>query len=270
MSELGKRIAVAAVGLPLIAVLVAAGPFSTAGLLGACGAIGCWEYERLIFSAVPAAAWVGISSAAVMPLLPELLNGNLAGVVLFALLAVASMSIWVVHLFAGPRWQAPERAGHVLAGALFSSGGLVALSALRAGADGAAWVVVVLASTWANDTFAYLVGRRFGRRPFWPEVSPHKTWEGFRGECSAGLRFSVSRVPGFRTTSASEPPWRSASWPACWGRSETCVSRCSSELVTRKDSGRLLPGHGGLLDRIDGVLFVAPAVWLVRVLVFRR
>ncbi len=66
-----------------------------------------------------------------------------------------------------------------MAGLLFCSVGLAALSCLRAGPDGIAWTAVALGASWANDTAAYLVGRAFGRHPLCPSVSPGKTWEGF-------------------------------------------------------------------------------------------
>ncbi len=181
--------------LPVVALMVAADARVSALLFSAAAAISCWEYYRLVFGAGPLAAWIGLACAAAIPLVPAVGATGQVGGLLFGMVAVASMLTWSVHLFAGPRSVAPERAGHIMAGLLFCSVGLAALSALRAGADGIAWTAVILGATWANDTAAYLVGRAFGRLQLWAAVSPGKTWEGLL----AGLFGGTPRV-------AAHPP----------------------------------------------------------------
>ncbi len=270
MTELRKRVMVAAIGLPAIGAGLSAGVLPTAVLLAMSAAIGCWEYERLVFGSVPRVAWIGVFVSGCLPLVPALFAVDRAGLVLFGLLAAASMLTWIVHLFDGPRASAPGRIGHILGGILFSSVGLVALSGLRAGPDGVVWVVVVLASTWGNDTGAYLVGKKFGRRLLWPEITPHKTWEGFAGGLGAGiLALLVARrwFPSYLTIGAC------IGLGALAGLFGPLGDLCKSMLkraCNAKDSGRLLPGHGGMLDRIDGVLFVAPVVWVLRFAIWPR
>ena len=266
--EVGKRVIVAVLMLPLVASLVMVDARASAALFSAAAAVGCWEYYRLTLGGVSLAAQVGIGYAAVVPLVPAFVASGAAGAVLFSLLAAASISAWLLNLFAGERSSAPERIGHMMAGLLFSSAGLAALSALRSGSDGVAWTAIVLCAVWSNDTVAFFVGRAIGRHKLWPAVSPGKTWEG----CVAGLIASVLVLLLIRPML---PRYLGAS--ACVGLGLLAgilgpLGDLSKSMLKRaygvKDTGRLLPGHGGMLDRIDGVLFVAPTVWAARVTLF--
>jgi len=268
LGELGRRVAVAAIMLPIVAWIVATNAWMSAILFAAGSAIACREYYRLVFGAVPRAAWTGIASAALMPLYPALLGPNQVGPALFGTVAGASMLVWTTHLFAGPRSTAPERIGHVVAGMLFCSVGSVALSALRSGKDGVAWTALVLVASWANDTAAYFVGKTFGRHKLWPEVSPHKTWEGLLGGlCGGVLGLFLIRpwLPRYLGLDAC------VALGALAGLFGPLGDLCKSMLKRAyhvKDTGHLFPGHGGMLDRIDAVLFASPAVWLVRIALF--
>jgi phosphatidate cytidylyltransferase len=119
---------------------------------------------------------------------------------------------------------------------------------------------------WAGDICAYLVGRPFGRTPFFARISPRKTWEG----ALAGLVGSVLAGWGF-----AHWIWKSAAvgtvillaaWLAVAGQVGDLVESAIKRCANQKDSGTLLPGHGGFLDRIDSLLFAAPALWLAMTL----
>ena len=130
-------------------------------------------------------------------------------------------------------------------------------------ARGAAWVLFAIAVSFGNDTGAYFAGRGFGRHKLYPAVSPGKTVEGGIGGLAAGLLVMfVGR--------ALFAPWLTigdcllVAIPAgivgpIGDLVESLIKRASGV----KDSGRLLPGHGGMLDRIDGLLFAAPAAYYV-------
>lgn len=256
--------------LPVVALMVAADARVSALLFSAAAAISCWEYYRLVFGAFPFAAWIGLACAAAIPLVPAFGPRDEVGGLLFAVVAVASVSTWSVNLFAGPRSVAPERAGHIMAGLLFCSVGLAALSALRAGADGIAWTTVVLGATWANDTTAYLVGRAFGRLKLWAAVSPGKTWEGLLAGLFGGtLALLLIRpfLPRYLDVTACVALGTVAGLFGPLG--DLCKSMLKRAYHV-KDTGRLFPGHGGMLDRIDAVLFVAPVVWLFRLVFFHH
>lgn len=121
------------------------------------------------------------------------------------------------------------------------------------------WLLVtVFAAVWAADTFAYFAGRAFGRHPLFPRVSPKKTWEGAAG----GLLGALALVALMKTLALPEMTWAdvAALGIICGGISQ--LGDLAESLLKRsvgvKDSGRFLPGHGGVLDRLDAMLVAVP------------
>ena len=125
---------------------------------------------------------------------------------------------------------------------------------------GREWVLLAIALTFSNDTGAYFAGRALGRHKLYPAVSPAKTVEGGVGGMLAGLLVML----GARATLV---PWLTvgdcllAALPAgVIGPIGDLVESLIKRAFGVKDSGKLIPGHGGMLDRIDALLFVA--AWL--------
>jgi len=140
--------------------------------------------------------------------------------------------------------------------------------ALREGA-GWQWVVLLFVVTWANDTLAYFTGRFLGKHPLAPRISPKKTWEGFWGGAAGSvvgaLVVKALFLPRLSIPAAVLVGAGAAVLGPLGDLSESMLKRAAGV----KDSGKLLPGHGGLLDRIDAVLLVAPwlvtcALWIAR------
>lgn len=129
------------------------------------------------------------------------------------------------------------------------------------------WILLLLLSVWAFDTGAYFAGRRFGRRAFMTHISPTKTIEGVLGGTVAVTAVSVILVVGLGR------PWLAglalgpivAAAAQAGDLAESMLKRAAGA----KDSGRLIPGHGGILDRVDSFLFAAPVVLLYVTVVFR-
>ena len=124
----------------------------------------------------------------------------------------------------------------------------------------AAFVLCYFFIIWANDVFAYLVGMAFGRHPLFPRHSPKKSWEGFFGGVLGAL--CVGGVIAYFSQGG-------VAWPLWLGLSLVIsVSGVAGDLVESmfkraagvKDSGNLIPGHGGVLDRFDAMLISAPFV----------
>lgn len=122
-------------------------------------------------------------------------------------------------------------------------------------------LVYFFSVVFATDTGAYLAGKLFGKRPFFAKISPKKTWEGFFGGLLIALLVGImlNRFWGFWSLKLALILTLALSlWETCGDLFESAVKR----VVEKKDSGALIPGHGGLLDRIDGVLFASPLYFI--------
>ncbi|HEV8654324.1 MAG TPA: phosphatidate cytidylyltransferase [Candidatus Limnocylindria bacterium] len=128
------------------------------------------------------------------------------------------------------------------------------------------WLILALVPTWAADVAAYLVGARIGRRRIAPRISPGKTWEGtLAGFAAAAIvALLIATSAGIKTG----PTLLLAVLVGPVGFASDLLESAIKRAAGAKDSGTLLPGHGGVLDRIDSLIFVAPAVafvlWLAR------
>jgi phosphatidate cytidylyltransferase len=146
-------------------------------------------------------------------------------------------------------------------GAVYAGFTLSHLVLVRALDSGAEIIIIILASVWAMDVLAYLVGSAIGTHPLAPHISPKKSWEGF----AAGTAGTVAAwVIGWFLIRPPLPLW----WFALTGvivsiaalLGDLAESRLKREMGV-KDSGRLLPGHGGFLDRFDSLIVVSIVVY---------
>ncbi|HKV28595.1 MAG TPA: phosphatidate cytidylyltransferase [Candidatus Acidoferrales bacterium] len=125
---------------------------------------------------------------------------------------------------------------------------------------GSLLVLFTLAVVWAGDTVAYFVGKWIGRVKMAPALSPKKTWEGGVGNVLGSLIVGYFFARGLRV---DPTPWlATAALANVAGQVGDLVESAYKRGAGVKDSGTLLPGHGGMLDRIDSLIFAAPVVWL--------
>ncbi len=145
---------------------------------------------------------------------------------------------------------------------------LCLIHANEGGAYGNRWLLLALAVVWATDTGAYFAGRRFGKHKLAPRISPNKTVEGLVGGVIAGVAVAVAAAPLAGATTAQLPL---VALVALLTVLASVVGDLFESLLKRhvgaKDSGTLIPGHGGVLDRIDSVLAALPVfalgkIWL--------
>lgn len=125
---------------------------------------------------------------------------------------------------------------------------------------GSMLVLFTLAMVWAGDTLAYFVGKFLGRTKMAPALSPKKTWEGAAGNLLGSLIVGYCFARGLRF---GPLPWLvTAALANIAGQVGDLVESAYKRGAGVKDSGALLPGHGGMLDRIDSLILAAPVVWL--------
>jgi phosphatidate cytidylyltransferase len=156
------------------------------------------------------------------------------------------------------------------------------LVAIRQQPAGAIWTIFTLLAVWSGDIFAYFVGKAMGRHRMSPEISPKKTWEGAIASIVASVIIGtlwIHSAPGTSSTLLRiglierrdgmfglEQPQL---WPIILLSAVVNIAAQLGDLVESlikrgagvKDSGAILPGHGGMLDRIDAMLFAVPVVW---------
>jgi phosphatidate cytidylyltransferase len=128
-------------------------------------------------------------------------------------------------------------------------------------------VLSIFILIWCNDTFAYLTGKLLGRHKLFERISPKKTWEGFMG----GLVFAIlaAIILAYSLEQSYTKYVTYAIVAGVIGTLGDLVQSMLKRSVDVKDSGNILPGHGGILDRFDGVLFAAPVIFILEGLIFR-
>lgn len=194
-----------------------------------------------------------------------------------AFFGVLGLGLLVYCTFFRPVEQVlPDAAASVFC-MLYTGFALIALTTLHEGPNGTSLVALLLCVLWAGDTAALYVGRAWGRRKMAPALSPNKTWEGALASMGAGL-LAAGALMGLATLLQT---WDLAalSYPQdVWywlvlavlvnvaGQVGDLAESALKRSAGVKDSGTLLPGHGGMLDRIDALLLAAPVLWYAQVI----
>ncbi|MBI2370386.1 MAG: phosphatidate cytidylyltransferase [Deltaproteobacteria bacterium] len=255
---LWQRIVTAAVVIPLVVALVVFGPWEAFFVVVAGLAVaGLVEFFTLALpGSRTAERTLGLLLGLLVLVAAEQGAAGLAGV------TVALMAAALYHL--GTWERDPERLARMATlvfGVLYVSlllSYLVQLRGLRLGRE---WLLVLLAGVWAGDTAAYGIGKALGRRPLSAQVSPHKTVEGAVAEFGG----SLLAVAGSKLTFFPQLGWGDCALLTLGLGVLSQLGDLCESMVKRwagvKESGGLFPGHGGVLDRIDSLLFSAPFVY---------
>jgi len=270
VNELARRAVVAVIGAPIALGIIWLGGAPLATLAGALAGIAAWEYYRIARDggSTPMSV-VGIVLSAMIPLAvhAQQLGVFAVPLVIWILvpLFVLALTIWTRGVDGKPLGAAAT----TVFGALYTGGTLSYLYALRyfgyavGDTAGALVVIMPVVLTWASDTGAYFTGRVLGGPKLIPSVSPAKTVSGAIGAvvatvgaCAAFVHFLLN------------PQAQLAFSPTGLIIFAVCISvtaqigDLTESLLKReagvKDSGTLIPGHGGVLDRLDSLFFVLP------------
>jgi phosphatidate cytidylyltransferase len=257
-SELAKRALSTAVLLPLFIWIVLGGaPLAFDLMIVAVGILASWEFSRMFQRAgVPVFRDAGV-------VLGALLTASFLAPERIALVATASVMAVLALSLARPepgpaRWQA---VAVTLLGLAWINALLGHTILLRALPEGLHWVLLLVWVTWIGETAAYTVGSLVGRHKLAPGISPGKTVEGalaqLVGSPLAALAAQGWLFPGLSTRDALLVGLLLGVVGQLGDLAESALKRS----VGTKDAGQLIPGHGGMLDRVDGLLFNAPALF---------
>jgi phosphatidate cytidylyltransferase len=263
-SNLGIRLITAAVVAPLLSALMFLGP--------AWG----WYLLILISSAVAAielfsmthpddrpARAIGVMSSLAVSLVVYFYSRD-ARALLTMLLAVPMLGILVPLLKVGSLATAALRVMAGVAGPLYIGALLTTLALLRRDFDGMGrrYLLLALTLAWLGDTGGYFFGRFFGKSKLYEAVSPNKTWAGLVGSLLGALLSTLAAhflyLPGLSLSAALALALVAGTLGQLGDLVESLLKRSTGV----KDSGWIVPGHGGLLDRIDALLVVSPIVYL--------
>jgi phosphatidate cytidylyltransferase len=290
-----KRIATAVVLIPLVLFLVLKAPLYVLALVaGAVALLAIAEFLKLVthYSVQPIEqptysfvalffVFVIVASTNRTPLVVA--TAAIYGVALAAALA-PFLFLTIAMRRADLSSGYPAAAASVFAFAYIAIP-MALLVEIRQQAAGAIWVIYTLLAVWAGDIFAYFVGKALGRHRMSPVISPKKTWEGAIASILASVIIGTlwfQHAPGISSALlrvgligrrdgvfALEQPQL---WPIILLSAVVNLAAQLGDLVESvikrgagvKDSGSILPGHGGMLDRIDAMLFAVPVVWAYR------
>ncbi len=221
--------------------------------------LGLWEFYGMVSASGKGkpVVWLGIALAILFIFSPLVEWGNEGGILLTV--SIILPLVWVMAR--KNREGACSSWAFTLAGVLYLgwlASRYVALIRLDHGKE---WVILALMVTFASDTCAYFIGSWFGRHKMAPGISPGKTWEGAAGGLVGAVGMGIFMAWLFKLPLAV---WQAASLSAVaaiFAQAGDLVESLFKRNMGAKDSGNSLPGHGGILDRVDSVVFAGLVVY---------
>lgn len=273
-----KRIITALILIPVVLVLVFLGPWWQ------------WLFTMAVAAVAALAAWEFLGLAENAGAQPPRIAVLVAIVALFAgyfawpgqtaaIFGILSLALLVYCTFFRPIEKLMADASSSIFCLLYIGFTLLALPALRENPEGngPSLLAFLLCVVWAGDTAALYIGRAWGRHKMARTLSPNKTWEGALGSVAgsllaAGFLLGLSYLLQMWDTAGLSYPESVSYWmilavivnvaAQAGDLAESALKRSAGV----KDSGSLLPGHGGVLDRIDALLFAAPVLWYAQLI----
>lgn len=263
---LKQRVVTAAVGLPLIVFAVWFGNPGFAILIAVVALAGTFEFYHIVSSSGKGhpLTYFGLLWALALilsPLSSHYKNVNILPIVMT--LALMISLIWL--LCRSPREEAFHNWAWTVAGVLYVGWMLSYWLNLRILEDGRSWVFLALFTTFASDTGSFFVGRAWGKHGLAPAISPGKTWEGAIGGLLSAIlgAFIVYTILNFLSPSALEY-WQVmflGFLVSLFAQFGDLVESLFKRNMGVKEVGRALPGHGGVLDRFDSLIFTGVVVY---------
>ena len=261
MSELSKRIAVAALLIPLVLALLYWGGFARTLALGLISLLCSYEYIRMLRQAQYKVNWLWLVISALSFAIFLLFPGWVI-LLLWALMA----AVFADALLAWDKSQAILRAGLLLLGTIYT--GMFPAMIARMNGEGASpnilfWLVILI---WIADSSAYFVGMAWGRHRNITAVSPNKSLEGFIAGAVAPFLITII-LYYINVLNDFALAMLAAFAAGIVGQLGDLVESMIKRFCNVKDSSRLFPGHGGILDRMDSVLFAGSFLYCAQFII---
>ena len=259
-----KRVITALVLIPLVLLVLVWGSFlvlvaATAVVAG----LAAWEYMAIADAHGACLPRFLVLAGVAALFAATFFNASL----IMGVLGVCSLGLLITCGFRSPLDRVLPDTAFSVFGLLYCGLTLATIPLLRAQRDGASLLVFLLCVVWMGDIVALYVGRNLGRHKLAPRLSPNKTWEGSAGSLAGSLIVAVALAFFSKSTGILHFAGSLGRWLVLavvlnvLAQVGDLVESAIKRGAGVKDSGTLLPGHGGILDRIDALLLAAPALW---------
>ena len=261
------RVITAAVGVPLVMLAIWFGGAWFSLLIAAAALAGTYEFYHIAsFDRKEPLLYLGLLWSLALVLNPHYRNLDVLPLVITAAILISLICL----LFRPSREKAFHNWAWMIVGALYVGWMLSYWLSLRGLADGRNWVYLAMLATFANDTGAYFIGRASGKHKLAPKISPAKTWEGAIGGLVSAILAAIVIATVLKLISLKlRAPFVFEYWQivllgflvSLFAQLGDLVESLLKRNMGVKESGNLLPGHGGILDRFDSLIFVGAVLY---------
>jgi phosphatidate cytidylyltransferase len=270
-----KRILTAVVLVPLVLLLVFKGPYGLVTLaVAAVAELALWEYLGLADATGAKTPRIAVMVA---------LAAQFAGIYFLPLdwigpvLVCLALALFIVCAFRSPLARVLPDTAYSAFGLIYVGFAMATLLLLWSQENGKSLLLFLFLAVWSGDIAALYIGKALGRRKLAPSISPNKTWEGAIASVVGSVLITVLLLWLAQTLTQHDLDvlfYPGAAWRWIGLAALLNVAAQVGDLVESaikrgagvKDSGTLLPGHGGVLDRIDALLLAAPVLWYAMLL----
>ncbi len=269
-----KRVITAAVLVPLVLLVLLKGSFSLLIAVAALVAeLAAWEYFSIADSHEPTPGPGGIPRSLVLVSIALLFAATFREpALILPAIGLCSAVLLVVCSFRSPLERVLPDTAFSIFGLLYCGLSLVTVPLVWVQRDGPSLVVFLFCVVWTGDVAALYVGRKYGRNKLAPRLSPNKSWQGSAASLAGSLLIAGALVAVARELESRSITLLHFAGPLLRWLLLAVVLNVAAQVgdlvesaIKRgagvKDSGTMLPGHGGMLDRIDALLLAAPVLW---------
>jgi len=245
-----QRFISASIALPILVLMIWFGTGTTMALIAAASVIGIREFHRLAVRAGPTPVLFLATIGGVLFVVDAGTDFNFT----MALITGLVLAPLFLLLVLGPRERFLSDWAWTLAGVFYVAWTLSHAVHISRHADGREWLLTAALLTFAVDTGAYFVGRLIGRNHMAPSISPGKTWEGAIAGLAVGIGASLAVTAGFGLPIGA---WKAVVLGlliGIFGQAGDLAESMIKRAAGVKDAGGLIPGHGGILDRLDSLI----------------